>query len=203
MFSGIIEAKANIVEVLERSGVLQIRVERPSSFDDIKIGDSIATNGVCLTVEDFNDMWLQFAIGHETMAVTNWTAKDLQSRTVNLERSLRFGDRLHGHMVSGHVEETGKIVEVNWEGENLLLKVNFSDTLAPFIWKKGSIALQGVSLTVNDVNQNTFSVCLIPETTAITNLKDIKVDETVNLEADYFAKALHHFSREAIHASRK
>ncbi|MCB0348323.1 MAG: riboflavin synthase [Bdellovibrionales bacterium] len=203
MFSGIIEAKANIIEVQERPGVLQIRVVRPSAFEDIKVGDSISTNGVCLTVEDFSDKWLQFAIGFETLSVTGWSAEFLKGLSVNLERSLRFGDRLHGHMVSGHVEETGKVVETRWEGENLILTISFPDSLAPFIWKKGSVALQGVSLTVNTVDQNTFSVCLVPETIEITNLKNTKVGELVNLEADYFAKALHHFSREAIHAFRK
>lgn len=194
MFSGIIEAKATITDVSERSGVLQIRVERPATFDDIKNGDSISTNGVCLTVEDFSADWLQFAIGFETLKVTGWNPQTLQQASVNLERSLRFGDRLHGHMVSGHVEETGKVVESFYQGENLLLTVSFPEALAPFIWKKGSIAIQGVSLTVNEVTNNTLSVCLIPETLTITNLKNLKSGDTVNLEADYFAKALYHFS---------
>jgi riboflavin synthase len=194
MFSGIIEARATITDVTERPAILQIRVQRPSTFDDVKNGDSISTNGVCLTVEDFSSEWLQFAIGYETLKVTAWNPQSLLYSSVNLERSLRFGDRLHGHMVSGHVEETGKVVESLYQGENLLLTVSFPNTLSPFIWKKGSIAIQGVSLTVNEVTASTLSVCLIPETLEITNLKALQVGDTVNLEADYFAKALFHFS---------
>jgi riboflavin synthase len=97
-------------------------------------------------------------------------------------------------MVSGHVEETGRIVETASQGENLILTVGFPESLAPFVWKKGSIAIQGVSLTVNEVSSTTLSVCLIPETLEITNLKAIKPGDLVNLEADYFAKALFHFS---------
>lgn len=201
MFSGIIEAKAPIIEVRARSEILQVRIARPVTFQDIKVGDSIATNGVCLTVEDFSNDWMQFAIGAETLKVTAWSPQQLQGTTVNLERSLRFGDRLHGHMVSGHVEDTGKVLESQWLGENLLLTISYPKSLSPFVWKKGSIALQGVSLTINEITDTTLSVNLIPETIQITNLKDLKQGDTVNLEADYFAKALFHFS-EKHYASR-
>jgi riboflavin synthase len=194
MFSGIIEAKARIIEVVDRPELLQIRVERPVSFADIKTGDSIATNGVCLTVENFTDSWMQFAIGAETLAVTGWTKNELANKNVNLERSLCYGDRLHGHIVSGHVEETGIVVDKVWFGESLVLKIKYPESLASFIWKKGSVAVQGVSLTVNEITNNILSVCLIPETLQITNLKDLNINDKVNLEADYFAKAIFHFT---------
>lgn len=202
MFSGIIEVTAKIIEVLPQNQSVQIKVARPHDFDDLKNGDSIATNGVCLTVEKFDKTSIQFSLGYETIQVLKLKVDQLVGRTVNLERSLRFGDRIHGHLVTGHVDSLGLLTKKNKVGDNLILRVQLSKHLAPYIWKKGSVTLHGVSLTVNEVyltNSPDFEleVCLIPETLKRTNLDNLKVGDAINIEPDYFAKALYNFSQQA------
>lgn len=192
MFSGIIEQQSEIVDIVQKQTSVQIIVRRPKTFDDLKLGDSIATNGVCLTVENIQPTTLQFTLGHETLkfldrAFINWKILKL-----NLERSLKFGDRVHGHLVTGHVDQTGEIVDSEAVGECWLLKVKLSDGLG-VVWKKGSIAINGVSLTVNEVENSAdglfVSVCLIPETIKKTNLVDYRAGDLVMIETDYLAKA--------------
>jgi riboflavin synthase len=200
MFSGIVEATTQIQQVTpEKAGLIRIRVGKPGFFDDLKIGDSIAVNGVCLTVECFDEAQIQFALGTETIKVLN-LEKDLgessnlsRGQALNLERSLRWGDRVHGHLVSGHVDALGKIVERIESDGSLILQIEIPENLLGFVWQKGSLAINGVSLTVNAVVGNLVSVCLIPETQKRTNLGQLKVGDSVTLEADYFAKGLRHF----------
>lgn len=195
MFTGIIEEKAIIRTINQEPGleVIRIGVARPTSFDDVKTGDSIACNGVCLTIETLTDREMVFALGFETLNLVKWTAQDLQGKTLNLERSLRLGDRIHGHLVSGHVEAVGKVQEVRSVGSNIVLVVHFPSELSAFLWKKGSITINGVSLTVNSVENQTLEVCLIPETIKRTNLGELMVGDSVNLEPDYFAKSIMHY----------
>ncbi len=194
MFSGIVEAKTNLLSCTPENPkpqqVTQIIVEKPSEFRDISVGDSIAVNGVCLTLEDFNATTMQFALGAETLKVTGWTAQNLRQRPLNLERSLRFGDRLHGHLVSGHVDAMGKVTYSEDLGGSWLLKVQVPAQLSPMVWPKGSIAINGVSLTINAVSQNEVEVCLIPETLKRTNLSSLQVGDQVTLEVDPMARAL-------------
>lgn len=190
MFSGLIEACHPIQKVQEFNGLIRIWVQRPESFDDVKIGDSIAVNGICLTVEAFDEAQIQFALGHETLQALQIQKEHLLNKRVNLERSLRFGDRLHGHLVSGHVEALGSLLQRTQQGDSLVLKIGIPTSLRPAIWKKGSIAVHGVSLTINDVGPAHFEVCLIPETLKKTNLNAIVVGDSVHLETDYLAKAL-------------
>jgi riboflavin synthase len=187
MFSGIIECSAKIREVIPSSdgSVIRIQVEKPQIYTDLHIGDSIACDGVCLTIETFDDEAMVFAIGHETMS--------LLGRTLNLERSLRLGDRIHGHLVSGHVEALGRVQQGTHVGENLILRISVPESLRPYVWLKGSITIQGVSLTINQIDLECLSVCLIPETLKRTNLASLKVGDAVNLEPDYFAKGLMHY----------
>src|SRR4051812_1007571 len=107
MFSGIVEAQSRILKAEQDQNLVRITVEKPTDFNDLNAGDSIATSGVCLTVERFDEKTIQFALGAETLQVTGWTAEKLKGLQVNLERSLRFGDRVHGHVVSGHVDAVG------------------------------------------------------------------------------------------------
>jgi riboflavin synthase len=192
MFSGIVESCQKVVEAKSESGLLRIRVARPASFDDLHSGDSVCTNGVCLTVEAFDERTMQFALGAETLAVTGWTPDVLLERPVNLERSLRVGDRIHGHMVSGHVDAAGTVTSVTETSGSVILEVRAPETLLPYLWKKGSWAVNGVSLTINDVNSDIISVCLIPETVARTNLGLMKPGSRVNLEADMWARGMVH-----------
>lgn len=190
MFTGIIEEKSPIVEIMSGDQSLQIKVVRPKSFDDIKIGDSIASNGVCLTVETFDESFMTFTIGFETLQITGWTKGALENSHLNLERSLRFGDRIHGHLVSGHVDTQTTLTKKEWAGDCLLLNFELPQKQAKEIWKKSSVALNGVSLTVNWVENNEFQVCLVPETLRKTNLDDLVENQRVNLETDYYMKGL-------------
>lgn len=188
MFSGIVEAKEQIVEWYSLSETYHLKVARPLFFDDIKIGDSICVNGVCLTIESFNDKILSFTVGPETLKITNWNKNLKINSYVNLERSLKFGDRVHGHMVTGHVDETALVKNIfdNTSTREIVVELT---NVSPYIWRKGSIAINGVSLTVNSVNSQTVSVCIVPETLRKTNLNELKVLDRVNIEYDYLAKA--------------
>ncbi len=190
MFSGIIESVAVIQKVQEFNSLVRIWVERPQSFNDLSIGDSIAVDGCCLTIEEFSEQHIQFALGFETLTLLKIKPTQLENKTVNLERSLRFGDRMHGHLVSGHVEGLGIIRGKTWQGDSLVFRIEVPAALRPSLWAKGSVAMHGVSLTVNDVGANDFEVCLIPETLKQTCLAKLEVGSTVHIETDYLAKAL-------------
>jgi riboflavin synthase len=196
MFSGIVEAKSFILSIQDLNRAFRIRVQRPPLFDDIKVGDSVAVNGVCLTAEEVTSEALTFTLAAETLKVLRWAIAPWTLHPVNLERSLRFGDRIHGHLVSGHVEEVGQIVKSESFGDSWLLDVSFNSEMSDFLWKKGSITIHGVSLTINELKDSIFSVCLIPETVKRTNLSEFKVNEFINLEFDWMAKALIHSFRQ-------
>ncbi len=187
MFTGIIETTQKIVDVQEKDQSITIQVTKPASFDDLRVGDSIATDGVCLTVEDFSS-YLVFTLGFETLKVMGWNKSNLIGRTVNLERSLRFGDRIHGHLVSGHADGTTSLVKREVVGDCLILDFKRPQGFGQYFWKKGSITINGVSLTLNEVNADSFSVCLIPETLKKTNLDMVKIGDLVSFECDYFMK---------------
>lgn len=193
MFSGIVEAQSKVLKQTSSDQAIRIEVERPKYFDDIKIGDSISTNGVCLTVERFDSEKIQFCLGAETLKLLGagfdlWTKYPL-----NLERSLRLGDRVHGHLVTGHVDSLAKLIKAYADGECWQMQIEIPDRLIGFFWKKGSVCLNGVSLTVNEVQkkagQNFIEVCLIPETIQKTNLKNYQSGQFLNIESDYLAKA--------------
>lgn len=191
MFSGIVESVEKIKFVYPGQGSLvRIHIPKPVQFDDLKIGDSIAVNGICLTIEKFDQEKIEFALAAETLKVIGKTQEQLLGQAVNLERSLRFGDRIHGHLVTGHVDSLGFVKKSYAEGENWFLDVEVSADLKPLIWKKGSITLNGVALTINQVQDCVISVCLIPETVKRTNLASLIAGDCINVEADYLAKAL-------------
>ncbi|WII73206.1 riboflavin synthase [Bdellovibrio sp. 22V] len=190
MFSGIVESVMPIVSSEELQNAYRIKIKKPSEFNDIKLGDSIACDGVCLTVEAFDNEQMTFALAAETIQVLNWNPQSWIGKQVNLERSLRFGDRIHGHLVTGHVDSLGTVMRAELEGESFFLDVKVKDSILPYVWKKGSITLNGVSLTVNDLRADTVSVCLIPETLKRTNLGALKVGASINVEPDYMARAI-------------
>jgi riboflavin synthase len=192
VFSGIIETTARVLECRERDGVLEVTVERPAAIKDLGIGDSVAVDGVCLTIERFDDRSMQFALGAETLRVTGWTADRLTEAPRNLESSLRFGDRVHGHLVTGHVDAQSTVNHTEPLGEGLRIVIDTPASLKPYVWSKGSIAVNGVSLTINAVTDTTFAVGLIPETLKRTNLGTLGAGSMVNLEIDNFARGLVH-----------
>ncbi|OYZ23217.1 MAG: hypothetical protein B7Y39_05725 [Bdellovibrio sp. 28-41-41] len=187
MFTGIVESTQKIIHVQDKDQSIVVRIAKPDLYNDLRIGDSIAVNGVCLTVEDFSED-LVFTLGFETLKVMGWNKSNLQDRVVNLERSLRFGDRIHGHLVSGHADGTIPLVKRELAGDCLILDFKTPAGFAQYFWKKGSITINGVSLTLNEIFTDSFSVCLIPETLRKTNLEKQSVGDLVSFECDYFMK---------------
>jgi riboflavin synthase len=193
MFSGLVEAEVPVLSAFERASGVELRLKLPDFFDDVQIGDSISVNGVCLTVEAVAQGQVAFFVGPETLAVTGWTAELLGQTRVNLERSLKLGDRLHGHFVLGHVDGIGQILQVNENDGWRALTISLPKALRPLVWLKGSVTVNGVSLTVNETSSEGFRVDLIPETLRLTNLGRLAIGDTVTIEVDQMARGLHHW----------
>ena len=186
MFTGIVAAIGRIQRVDPRPGGLRLTIDAGTlDLSDVAIGDSIAVNGCCLTVVSFAGAWFEVDISRETIACT---AGLEASGDVNLEKSLRLADRLDGHLVSGHVDGVGEVVAFEPVGESHRLVVRAPAELAKYVARKGSIAVQGVSLTVNRVDGPQFEVNLIPHTLAVTTLKTLSPGARVNVEVDLIAR---------------
>ncbi len=187
MFSGIIADVGLITSVKDRDGGLRLSVATETlGMDDVQIGDSIAVNGVCLTVIEHDGRTFTVDVSRETLNCT--VGLERQGGHVNLEKALRLSDRLGGHLVSGHVDGVGEVVAFNDIGESWRLVVRAPQTLAKYIATKGSIAINGVSLTVNHVAGAEFEVNLIPHTLEMTTLNELKAGAKVNLEIDLIAR---------------
>ena len=187
MFSGIIADVGIIRTAQDREGGLRLTIAtRELGMADVQLGDSIAVNGVCLTVIEKNGANFTVEVSRETLNCT--VGLDRQGAEVNLEKALRLSDRLGGHLVSGHVYGVGEVVQFNDLGESWLLAVRAPQKLAKYIAVKGSITINGVSLTVNHVAGSEFSVNLIPHTLAVTTLRHLSVGASVNLEIDLIAR---------------
>jgi len=154
-------------------------------LSDVAIGDSIAVNGVCLTAISLGSDYFEAHVSKETLSCT--VGLD-HPRSVNLEKALRYSDRLGGHLVSGHVDGVGQVVKFEAVGDCWLLAVRAPHQLSRYIAVKGSIAIEGTSLTVNHVDKDTFSVNLIPHTVEVTTLKHLGIGSRVNLEIDLIAR---------------
>ncbi len=186
MFTGIIAAVGRMHEVTPAAGGARLAIGTGElDLSDVKIGDSIAVNGVCLTVVTLGKARLDFDVSLETL---NCTTGFTQGASVNLEKSLRLADRLGGHLVSGHVDGVGSVVRFAEAGDNRSLEIEAPRELARYVARKGSIAIDGVSLTVNEVNGPRFSVNVIPHTLAATNLHQLAADARVNIEVDLLAR---------------
>ncbi len=187
MFSGIIADVGIITRAEDREGGLRLSVEgEVLGMDDVQIGDSIAVNGVCLTAVEINGREFTVDVSRETLSCT--VGLEHQGSHVNLEKALRLSDRLGGHLVSGHVDGVGEVVAFNDIGESWRLVVRAPHALAKFIAVKGSITINGVSLTVNQVAGSEFDVNLIPHTLDVTTLNELKAGSKVNLEIDLIAR---------------
>jgi riboflavin synthase len=193
MFSGIVEGQTNVLNVEEKDQTLKLVVQRPFIFADISEGDSVAVNGVCLTVETVTPEEIQFTVGPETLRITTLgLSKISTSESVNVERSLRLGDRIHGHIVMGHADGTGRIEDAKRVGDSCIVRISLPKFLMPYVWSKGSLAVNGVSLTINQVKDESVELCLVPETLRRTNLSKLKTGDLVNVEVDCMARALVH-----------
>ena len=186
MFTGIVTDLAK-VSGISPGPVTRVELETGYETSQIDLGASVACNGICLSVVDKSPGRLVFEASNETLART--TIGDWRTgRAVNLERSLRMGDELGGHLVSGHVDGVATIVSASPDGASTRLVIEAPAHLAPLIASKGSVAVDGVSLTVNEVDGNRFGVNLIPVTLAVTSLGTIGPGERVNLEIDLIAR---------------
>jgi riboflavin synthase len=187
MFSGIIADVGTITQSEDRDGGLRLAVSTKAlGMDDVQLGDSIAVNGVCLTVIEKSDTTFTVDVSRETLNCT--VGLEQQGVHVNLEKALRLSDRLGGHLVSGHVDGVGEAVSFDDLGESWKLTVRAPQALAKYIAMKGSVTINGVSLTVNEVQDAEFSVNLIPHTLAETTLKELKAGARVNVEIDLIAR---------------
>lgn len=187
MFSGIIADVGTITRAEDRDGGLRLSVSTSAlDLSDVRIGDSIAVNGICLTVVEHTANAFTVEVSRETLNCT--VGLDAQGAPVNLEKALCLADRLGGHLVSGHVDGVGEVMEFTDLGESWNLVVRAPQQLAKYIAIKGSIAINGVSLTINRVNGSEFSANLIPHTLAMTNLKNLRAGSRINLEVDLIAR---------------
>ncbi len=187
MFSGLVEATARIVDLVEEPGGVRLILERPVDFADVRLGDSIAIQGCCLTVVELSEKSLSFQAGRETLSRTSLGDRKAGDK-VNCERSLKLGDRLGGHLVTGHIDGQGALVSRDDEAEWSTMIFKAPLPLLRQMASKGSIAVEGVSLTLVKVTNESFSVALIPHTLAHTTLGDLRPGDAVNLETDLLAK---------------
>ncbi len=183
MFTGIIEETGRLKSL--NGGRIEITCAKILS--DIKIGDSISTNGICLTVTDFTKDYFAADVMPETLRRTSLEELNIGG-VVNLERAMKVGDRFGGHIVSGHIDGTGKISNIRTEGNAIFINVSAENFLLKQIAAKGSVALDGISLTVVDAGAENFSVSMIPHTRAVTNFNFKRVGSIVNIETDILAK---------------
>ncbi len=187
MFSGIVAAVGRIEHIEPLADGIRLSVDTSGlDLSDVILGDSIAHSGVCLTVVDISGSELKYDVSRETLNCT--VGLDAVGTEVNLEKALRLADRLGGHLVTGHVDGVGEVVKFAPVGESHELIVRAPAAIAGYIAKKGSITINGVSLTVNAVTHRDFSINLIPHTVAMTNLKHLKPGSRVNLEIDLIAR---------------
>jgi riboflavin synthase len=186
MFTGII-TDIGIIAALDQQGDLRARITTGYDTVGIDMGASIASDGVCLTVVDLGPDWYDVQISAETVNMTNLD-KWAVGKRVNLERALRVGDELGGHIVSGHVDGVTEVVSIKDEGDSTRVQLRAPNDLARFIAPKGSVALNGTSLTVNEVEGNVFGINFIPHTKDFTTWGDVALGDMVNLEIDTLAR---------------
>lgn len=187
MFTGLIEDLGTICELRKSADSVRLKVTTGISMHEIAIGDSIAVNGICLTVVAFGDGQFSADVSPETVSRSTLGSLVPGSR-VNLERALCLGARLGGHLVSGHVDAVGSIVARVRDGNTYRFTVRVSAEVNRYVVEKGSVAIDGISLTVNSVTEDTFSVAVIPHTLAETTLNDRQVGSQVNIETDIIGK---------------
>jgi riboflavin synthase len=194
MFTGIIETTGEVTSVRPTKAGIELLVRATFDRGGTKVGESIAVNGCCLTVENVRPKLLRFSVLEET-----WKRTNLQfakpGAQVNLERAVRVGDRLGGHFVSGHIDDIGKITRWEQVGKDYVLEISAPAEVMRYLVFKGSIAVDGISLTVAAVRRKSFEIWIIPHTRAVTALKERRTGDAVNLETDMLGKFVERFVR--------
>ena len=193
MFTGIIEELGTVGQMDRRPDSIKLTIQARKVLEGTQLGDSIAVNGVCLTVTSMTDSSFTADVMHETMRRSSLS--DIKSGSkVNLERAMQVGGRLGGHIVSGHIDGVGHIARIASDGIARVITISIPKDMEPFIVEKGSIAIDGISLTVVSVGNSQFSVSIIPHTMAHTTLIDKHPGTVVNLETDVIGKYVHSFT---------
>ncbi len=187
MFTGLVEGQGEIVRIEKKRNKSFLWIKPEFFWEEKKLGESISVNGVCLTAAAWMGEVFSLDVSEETLARSGLNQLKVGDR-VNLERALRLSDRLGGHLVTGHIDGTGRILHKETQDNFWVLKISLPQALRPFIVEKGSIAVDGVSLTVNRVGENDFELTIIPHTGAKTTLSRKKIGEEVNLETDLIGK---------------
>lgn len=196
MFTGIIQSVGKITQVSPAGQDVTLVIEVGTlDLSDVHVGDSIAVNGVCLTAVRLNATSFHAHVSHETLSVTTGLAR---TYPVNLEKALRLNDRLGGHLVSGHVDGIGEVVNFQSLGDCWRLDIRAPHAISKYIAVKGSISVNGVSLTVNEIDQDVFSMNLIPHTLEKTTLSTLARGDQVNLEVDQIARYVERMSEWAL-----
>lgn len=192
MFTGLVEEVGKVLDIVNENKIWTITFECKKIVENISIGDSIAVNGVCLTVNEFDENLFKANVMAETIRKTNLGFLKSGS-LVNLERALKIGDRLGGHVVSGHIDGTGAIKEFKSEGNAIWISVVAPKEILKYIVYKGSVAIDGVSLTVGYVDEEMFKVSIIPHTRESTTLNKKNIKDLVNIECDVIGKYVERF----------
>lgn len=192
MFTGIVQETGTVDRIVRSGSRLRLRIRSSFKEGEIRTGDSVNVNGACLTVETGTPPLFEVHVSRETMMRTTLSGLR-EGEKVNLELAMRAGDRFGGHMVQGHVDGTGKVVRISRSGEDTVLRVSHPDHLGEFVVEKGSVSMNGVSLTVSAQRKSWFEVTLIPHTLKNTNLSSLKVGYRVNIETDILGKYMKKF----------
>lgn len=190
MFTGLVNEVGNIISIQKKGEISRLSIRITAANDQDRIGDSICINGVCLTVTALSGHILQFDLSLETTTTTT-LGKLKASDRVNIERALRLSDRLGGHLLSGHIDGIGYIRERKKNDKHYLLGIEFPPKISCYLVEKGSIGIDGVSLTIADLEKNLLWVSIIPHTSEVTTLKEKKRGHQVNVEADLLAKYIY------------
>ena len=192
MFSGIIKHTGKISKIYKKNNNCNIEIQSKIKFTKFESGSSISCSGTCLTLEEYKNGLIKFYISKETLNRTNFKYM-MKGDLINLEKSMKFGDRNSGHFVQGHVDTTSIIKKINFIGKSWFISFKLSKKYNKYIIQKGSIAINGVSLTVSKILNDGFQVVVIPKTLKLTNLIYLKEKDVVNVEFDLLGKYIKNF----------
>ena len=192
MFTGIVEGVGIVADIERSTEFARLTISAPSTLTGIALGDSISVNGACLTVVEITDRYFRTEVSQETLTRTNLGLLK-PTDAVNLERAIRLGDRLGGHLVTGHVDGQGSVAEMVRAAGSLVMTISVSPEIYSQLVEKGSVAVEGVSLTVNEVRGNQFVVNIVPYTAENTTLARKRIGDRVNIEVDIIGKYVKRF----------
>ena len=194
MFTGLIEGTGKLVKMEPRGKDMRLSIEAGFELDGLQKGESVSVNGVCLTVVSGNERTFTADVSQETLSRSTIPRLRLGDE-VNLERALRLGDRVGGHLVNGHVDGKARVSLRKKRGESIVFAFEVAPELARYLIEKGSVAVDGVSLTINSCDEKSFEVNLVPHSARVTNLGNLKVGDQVNIEVDVIGKYVEKFVR--------